>query len=146
MTHSEPMPCQSLLRTGMARSILSEVAERLNRLAYRGQATSIDLRSLPMTDADREELESLLGRGEINASLALLGRTEIWETAYAGVWWVRHLDGNERVSSEELAVTFAPDILMSHPADVQVAAHRLRQDVETAATGTVEQPEEAGDG
>jgi len=145
MTRVNHAPCQIEFRTGMARSVLSEVGERLNRLAYRGEATSIDLRSLPMTDADREELESLLGRGEINASLALLGRTEVWETAYAGVWWVRHLDGEDRVSSEELAVTLAPDILMSHPADVQMAAHRLRHDLANAA-GTAEQPEETGDG
>ena len=53
--------------TGMAQSLLREIAQHLERLARTGARHAIDLRSLPMTRADREELEALLGRGEVAA-------------------------------------------------------------------------------
>ena len=71
----------------------------LEALAESGQAGSIDLRSLPLSDADRAQLEELLGRGEVQAKLDLAGASEVWETTYPGVWWIRHkgAGGQDRV-------------------------------------------------
>ena len=137
-------PCQTEHTTGMARSVLAEVARMLETLAEDGAAGSIDLRSLPLTGADRQQLEELLGRGEVLAELELAGRSTVWETAYAGVWWIRHRGAEDRVSSEEIAVCPVPDILVTHPADIDAAALRLRQEIEdriaAEAAATTEPP------
>lgn len=111
--------------TGMAFAVLAEVGRLLAALADSGATGAIDLRSLPLTAADRRQLEELLGRGEVRAELDLTGRSELWETAYPGVWWIRHLGADERVASEVIAVCPAPDILAAHPADIQAGARRL---------------------
>jgi len=122
-------PCLSGKSTGMAWSILAEIGQLLEALSANGEAGSIDLRSLPMTDADREQLEELLGRGEVQADLDLAGASEVWETSYAGVWWIRHKGAGDKIASEEIAVTAVPEILITHPVDIEAAATRLRDDL-----------------
>ena len=127
--HSSGAPCQTENITGMARSILAEVARMLEALAKNGTTSSIDLRSLPLTDADRQQLEDLLGRGEVSVELELAGRSSIWETAYAGAWWIRHRGAGDRVSSEEIMVCPIPEILIAHATDIESAADRIKQEM-----------------
>jgi hydrogenase-1 operon protein HyaF len=115
--------------TGMAWSVLAEVGRLLEALAAGGAEASIDLRSLPLTDADRAELEALLGHGEVQVALELAGRSEVWETGYPGAWWIRHRGAGGRIAAEEIAVCPVPEILKAHPADIEAAARRLRQDL-----------------
>ena len=122
-------PCQTSQVTGMAQSVLAEVARLLEALAADGETGSIDLRSLPLTEADRQQLEESLGRGEVVAELELAGRSSVWETAYAGAWWIRHRGAGDKISSEEIAVCPIPDILITHPADIASAALRIKQDL-----------------
>jgi hydrogenase-1 operon protein HyaF len=118
-------PCQTTMKTGMAWSVLTEIHALLEGLAETGAPAAVDLRSLPLTTADRDELEQLLGRGELRCSLSLLGKTEVWETAFAGVWWVRHLGAEDRVSSESIEITLVPEILKAHTDDVRASERRL---------------------
>jgi len=127
--HSSGAPCQTENTTGMAHSILAEVARMLDALASDGSTGSIDLRSLPLTEADRQQLEELLGRGEVVAELELAGRSSVWETAYAGAWWVRHRGAGDKISSEEITVCPIPNILVTHPADIKAAALRIKQEI-----------------
>jgi hydrogenase-1 operon protein HyaF len=122
-------PCMSTQSTGMAWSILTEIRQLLNALNETGKAGAIDLRSLPMTDADREQLEEILGQGEVRAELNLAGASEVRETAYAGVWWIRHKGAGDRIACEEIAVTPIPEILITHPADIEAAAARLEHEL-----------------
>jgi HupH hydrogenase expression protein, C-terminal conserved region len=115
--------------TGMAKSLMREVARHLDALAKSGETAAIDLRSLPMTETDREELEEELGRGDVAVALDVAGRSEIWETGYAGVWWVRHYGGDDRVAAERIEITTVPDIIVTHRADIEAAAARLRDDL-----------------
>jgi hydrogenase-1 operon protein HyaF len=101
----------------------------LEALAADGTTSSIDLRSLPLTDADRQQLEEMLGRGEVSAELEVAGRSSIWETAYAGAWWVRHRGAGDKISSEEIMVCPIPEILITHAADIESAAHRIKQEM-----------------
>ena len=129
MTARNANLCYSKLATGMAGAVLAEIAERLQELSAGGAGSVIDLRSLPLTEADREQLEAALGRGEVVAELQIAGRSTVRETAYAGAWWIRHRGANDRVSSEEIAVCPIPEILASHPADIESAALRLKEDL-----------------
>jgi HupH hydrogenase expression protein, C-terminal conserved region len=125
MTFPENMSPYTPPLTGMADSVLSEIADRLQVFALTGETSAIDLRSLPMSDADRSELESQLGHGEVEIKLHAAGISDIWETSFAGVWWVRHFGGDERIAAEEINITSVPDILRAHPDDARAAAARL---------------------
>lgn len=114
-------------RTGMAQSLLQEVARNLSELDTAGKQSAIDLRSLPMTQADREELEDLLGRGDVEVTLSAAGKSEIWETRFAGIWWVRHFSGDDRIAAETIEIASIPEILITHPADISTAARRLEE-------------------
>ena len=65
----------------------------------------------------------------MRAELELAGRSEVWETAYPGAWWVRHLGAGDRIASEEIAVCPVPEILQAHPDDISSSARRLSQDL-----------------
>ena len=121
--------CLDGTTTGMALSVLAEVGRLLEALAESGRPGAIDLRSLPLTDADRRQLEDLLGRGEVHAELDVAGKSEVWETAYPGAWWVRHLGADDRIASEEIAICPVPEILQAHPDDILAGARRLSRDL-----------------
>jgi hydrogenase-1 operon protein HyaF len=137
-------PCLTTFRTGMAEAVLSEIAGRLGLLADTGESSVVNLRGLPMTGADRKELEDSLGRGEVSVSLDVAGASEIWETRYSGVWWVRHLGAGGQVATEEIAVTPFPEIIRAHTQDIQAAAARIRED--TGAPGRNDNKQEASNG
>ncbi len=124
-------PCLSDQATGMALSVLAEVGRMLEALADSGQTSSIDLRSLPLTDADRKQLEDMLGHGEVRAELEVAGKSEVWETSYPGAWWIRHRGAGDMIASEEIAICPIPEILITHPVDIEAAAARVRRELET---------------
>lgn len=121
------------VRTGLARAVEREILEHLEQLATDGTEAAIDLRGLPMSTADREELETRLGRGEVRATLRAMGESEVWETRFNGVWWVRHRGTDGRVVSEQVEITPVPEILKADPADSAMAAARLREQLADAA-------------
>ena len=131
MPRDNAAPCLSGHATGMALSVLAEISRLLEALAGSGEPGFIDLRSLPLSDADRAQLEALLGRGEVRVEMDLAGASEVWETAYSGVWWIRHRGAGDKIASETLSVCTIPEILISHPVDIEAAASRLRQELET---------------
>ncbi len=110
--------------TGMVEPVLREILALLESFSATGQTGAIDLAGMPLTRADREALETFLGRGEVSATLDVAGRSEIWETAYSGVWWVRHW-GGDAVASELIEIAAIPEILKTVRADAAAAARRL---------------------
>lgn len=125
----------TIQNTGMAWSVLAEVAQRLRRLAEHNEPSAIDLRSLPMTEADREQLEELLGQGEVSARLEIAGPSYIRETAYSGVWWIRHMGTGDRIASEEIAITRIPEIFLSDSHDIRAATDRIRSILDLGPEG-----------
>lgn len=115
--------------TGMAEAVLNEIASLAAKHAADGDVTAIELTSMPLTRQDRAEIEARLGRGEVEAAVEAAGRTEVWETAYAGVWFVRHFGGGGNVATETIEICPAPRILFSHPDDRIAAAMRLGEDL-----------------
>jgi hydrogenase-1 operon protein HyaF len=114
----------------MARAVLAEIADRLEALSTRGLDSVIDLRSLPLTDADLSELSDVLGEGEVSAQIDVIGETEVRETAYAGVWWIRHLGGGGQVAAEEIVISEVPEILRSQAEDIALALGKIRKQLE----------------
>lgn len=142
MKRDSGAPCTTGQTTGMALSVLAEVGRMLEVLAETGQSGSIDLRSLPLTDADRQQLEEILGKGEVRAEMDLAGRSEIWETSYPGAWWIRHRGAGDKIATEEIAVCPIPEIFITHPVDIEAGCKRLRQDIETLTNSTLSESSE----
>ena len=124
-----PAPAASL-----ADAVFAELAEALARLAATGEETVVDLKSLPFSPTDLEALAERLGTGEVSCELDVAGQSEVRETAYSGVWWVRHIGGDGQAIVEEVVVARVPEILMSHPDDVAFAARRMRAAVDQPQT------------
>ncbi|MCE1237000.1 MAG: hydrogenase expression/formation protein [Hyphomicrobiales bacterium] len=111
----------------LADAVLAEIATALARLAEADEETTIDLKSLPLGPGDLAHLAETLGEGEVRCDLDVAGRSEVRETRFAGVWWIRHFGLDDTVAVEEIAVTRLPEILMSHPDDVARAAKALAE-------------------
>ena len=110
----------------LVEAVLRELAVLLEALAGDEQfSDAVDLHSLPLDDDARERLRQRLGRGEIEARLDLAGPTSNVDTAYAGLWWVRHADADDRTVFEQIVVARVPPLLPAHGADIAAAAQRL---------------------
>ena len=125
--------------SGMSSAVLTEIAEMLLQLAEKGVSGAINLRSLPMSEEDRTHLEGRLGHGEVSARLEVAGTTEVWETSYPGVWWIRHRGGDGRIAAEEIAVTHVPEFLISPKEDIRAAAARINAEMHPTETSASEE-------
>ena len=110
-------PAESVT-TGQAQALLAEIREHLEALVDSGRTASIDLRSLPMTPGDLDELSAVLGTGAIDASVNALGRSEVRETRYAGVWWVRHFNEADEPMLELIEICRVPALLLAPIEDI----------------------------
>jgi len=113
--------------TGMAYAVLHELATNLEQLLDTAEENTIDLRSLPMNEADREELAELLGRGEVDITLNTIGSSRIFETAFSGIWWVTHYGDDAMVLSELIEVAKVPSLIPTHTDEISVALQRIQQ-------------------
>jgi len=116
--------------TGMVQAVLSELMQHLQQLVESGLTHVIDLSSLPMSGSDRTQLETLLGNGEAQVILTTIGESRIIETAYSGIWWVRHYNLEQQLLAELIEIAQVPEIIKSHPADIRQALHRLKTTIE----------------
>ena len=46
--------------------------------------------------------------------LKVAGTSEIWETRYAGVWWVRHFGAGDKIAAERIEIAAIPQIFVPH--------------------------------
>jgi len=110
------------------RAILHEIETLLGRLLETGEASAIDIRSLPLMPGDYGALESALGSGEISAEFhGDSGPTVMTETGIPGIWWVTHFDQDEEVAAEFIEITMVPEILLSQQEDIRDGLEDLRQ-------------------
>jgi len=113
----------------MIEAVLGEIAAQLETFALSGECASIDLGGLPFSGRDREALDARLGRGEIQATIDLAGRSEVWETGFSGVWRVRHFDAT-KIIVDLVEIASIPEILRSDRRDAKLAAQRLKAALE----------------
>ena len=109
----------NLPASGNSIPILHEVLHALRRLAGSGESTLIDLNAMPFGPGDEEQLLSLLGRGEVQASVDALGTTRVTETAYPGVWLIDYLNEDDQRLTLHLEITEIPSILCVQPRDIE---------------------------
>jgi hydrogenase-1 operon protein HyaF len=106
-------------------AILHELLAKLRDLAAKGWTSSIELRRLPLTSADREQLRALLGQGEVIAEISALGPSKITKTRFSGAWWVEHKNADGDKVGESIEIAPVPQMLPAAPSNTQEAADAL---------------------
>ena len=118
---------------GGVTAILIEIAAQLDRLADDGEPGAIDLRSLPMSSDDREQLLDALGPGEVTITLQGDGESTICETGVHGVWWSEFRDRGGALIAAFVEIARVPTILPVEPDELRRGAQSLRTGVGGAA-------------
>ena len=117
----------SFVETGNAMPILREIRHALDALLKDGTPAIIDLGAIPFAAGDERVLEDILGVGEVQATLKVLGESHVQETAIPGVWRVDHFDEAGETQSRFVEVTFMPEILKTQREDAELGLARLTE-------------------
>jgi len=116
--------------TQNVKPLLHEIKHALEGLIENGESSIIDLRSIPLAPGEEEKILHTLGQGEVSAQLDALGKSEIIETRYAGVWVVTHYNDENSIISRFIEVTTIPNILCSQTEDIMAAYSGLTLDLD----------------
>lgn len=111
---------------GGVNAILSEIAARLERVARGDGPDAIDMRTLPISEDEREQLRRALGVGEVSITLRTDGESTIRETAIRGVWWNQFRDIDGQLIAEFIEVAPVPGILPVPADELRKGAQQLR--------------------
>ena len=83
------------------------------------------LKSIPLAPGEQEAILATLGEGEVRAELQSLGKSEILETSFPGVWVVTHYDEQGDIKARFIEITRMPEILESQAPDIAEGLARL---------------------
>lgn len=111
--------------SGNIAPLLHEIRHALAALLDSGACNIIDLKGIPLAPGEQESILATLGEGEVRAEIQSLGRSEIRETSYPGVWVVTHYDEEGDMKARFIEVTHMPEILQSQDPDVVDGLARL---------------------
>ena len=107
--------------------ILQEIKNSLDHLLHSGNETVIELSTIPYGLESEEILLKTLGKGEVTASLTILGSDVIHETGIHGVWWVQHNDEKGNAITKSIYISYIPSILLAQPEDVEYSISLLEK-------------------
>lgn len=111
--------------TGNVKPLLHEIYHALNKLLESGDPTTIDLRALPLAPGEEEQIERVLGTGEVTAELDALGTSEIKESRFSGIWMIVHYNANREIIGKFIEITSIPAILKSQREDINDSLENL---------------------
>ena len=132
MNHSDTLPANFDIPvrvteefTGNVTPLLHEVRHALGALLDKGEQTIIDLRSMPLAPGEEAHIETALGQGEVRVELNALGRSDIIETQYPGVWLITHSNTDGTILGKYFEIALIPDILQAQEGDIQAGLEQL---------------------
>ena len=117
--------CGDGVYTGNVIPLLNEIKHALAELLDTGKSTIIDLRAMPMAPGEEQQLESMLGTGEVTANIDAMGPSTVIETSLAGVWLVTHRNTDNEILGKFIEITRYPSILESQTEDMRSALQEL---------------------
>lgn len=120
--------------TGNVTPLLHEIRHALGALLENGKQTIIDLRSMPLAPGEEAHIESALGKGEVRVELNALGRSDIIETQYPGVWLITHSNTEGAVLGKYIEIALIPDILQAQAGDMQAGLEQLSEKLQSTST------------
>ena len=113
--------------------LLHELRHALEALVTDGKTHVVDLRAIPLAPGEEDRLLATLGEGELVAEFDALGKSEIRECGYPGIWRVTHWNAAGELIGRYLEVTFVPTLLASQPRDVRAGLERLSASLQNSA-------------
>ena len=116
--------------TGNVTPLLHEIRHAIQTLMTEGQTTTIDLRSMPLAPGEEARIETLLGEGEIRAELNALGRSDILETRFPGVWLITHRNTEDVILGRHIQICFIPEILKAQQRDIEAGMEQLNSELQ----------------
>jgi hydrogenase-1 operon protein HyaF len=120
--------------TGNVKPLLHQIRHALSALLENGEQTIIDLRSMPLAPGEEAHIETALGQGEVRVELNALGRSDIIETQYPGVWMITHCNTEGTILGKYIEIALIPDILQAQQGDIQAGLEQLGETLETTST------------
>lgn len=112
--------------SSVARKLLHELVERLEKLIKEDEPGHIELTAMELGEADYVLLRETLGEGDVMAEVSNFGEVTVMETGYAGIWWVTHLDEEGQVLSDFLEVGYCPEVLIADSETVEDGFNALK--------------------
>ena len=86
---------------------------------------------MPLAPGEEKRIETLLGEGEVRVELNTLGRSEIMETRYPGVWLITHRNTEDVLLGRHIEISFIPDILKAQQCDIETGLEQLSSELNT---------------
>lgn len=126
--------------TGNVTPLLHEIRHALSALLENGEQTIIDLRSMPLAPGEEAHIETALGQGEVRVELNALGRSDIIETRYPGVWMITHSNTDGTILGKYIEIALIPDILQAQQGDIQAGLEQLSETLKTTSTEKDNEP------
>jgi hydrogenase-1 operon protein HyaF len=120
------LPLNSTPATSIVLAMLSEISTKLTNLATDGEESTIDLRCILGMPQEIALIRETLGQGEVQATVADIGSSQIRETALPCVWWISHQDSEGKSLGEFIEITEIPDLLKSNHRAIQRGLDELR--------------------
>lgn len=117
--------------TGNAIPLLHEIHHALIKLLQSGQESTLDLQSIPLGPNDERQLLATLGRGEVSAELAAIGKSLVWESRIPGIWFIEHYNSDDQLVGKFIEITLFPSILRSQTTDLQWGLEQLSKQLTT---------------
>lgn len=115
--------------TGNVMPLLHEIRHAIQALLAEGKTTTIDLRSMPLAPGEEARIESLLGEGEVRVELNALGRSDIIETRFPGVWLITHRNTEDVILGKHIQICFIPEILEAQQRDIEAGMEQLSSEL-----------------
>ncbi len=109
--------------------VLNEIKHALNDLLNNASSRIIDIRSLPFGVEEEKQLVDYLGKGEISIELDALGKSEIMETRFKGVWLITHKTPDGAVASRYIEIAHVPEIVKTPKADIEDSISLLSESI-----------------
>lgn len=116
-----------------ARPILSELAEHLRTYVPGKAAHVVNLTLLPLSQADLDFLDEVLGHGPVAILSRGYGDCEITSTRIADLWWVRYYNATGKLILNTLEVVDVPIVARAAPEDLDDSRRRLKELLEPYA-------------
>ena len=113
-----------------AKALLVELQAHSERFAQTGEAHSINLSLLPLSEAELEFLDAHLGRGPIDILSRSYGKCQVISTRSPNVWWVRFYNSMGTLVLNSLEVAAVPEVVRAAPEDLVDSAERLEEILE----------------
>ena len=107
--------------------ILSELKARVADYEAGGEAHSINLSLLPLSEPELEFLDERLGRGPVDVLSRAYGKCQIISTATPNVWWVRYYNSMGTLILNSLEVVNVPQVVRAAAEDLADSAERLEK-------------------